>query len=161
MKQHTSHFYLLFLFHIGIFFSIFIISGSVIAENISDSVQCTVHLAHERNLLIQEDAVKPLPHCVMGYRILSSFAAFRNITQISRHHHIKYYDSLNFTDNAVLFQSHIINFADRVDIFINQDMEFPHVRRVFDCVGPSDGSRIAPPSVWPSASLNSVGVPDN
>ena len=76
----------------------------------------------ERNLLIQEDAVKPLPHCVMGYRILSSFAAFRNIAQIIRHHHIKYYDSLNFTDNAVLFQSHIINFADRVDIFINQDM---------------------------------------
>ena len=40
-------------------------------------------------------------------------------------------------------------------------MEFPHVRRVFDCAGPSDGLRLAPPSVWPSASLNSVGVPDN
>ncbi len=36
--------------------------------------------------------------------------------------------------------------------------QFLHMLRVFDCAGPSHGSRLAPCSVLPSASDNSVGV---
>jgi hypothetical protein len=38
--------------------------------------------------------------------------------------------------------------------------EFPHVHRVSDGAEPKDDSRLTPPSVLPSASVNSVGVPD-
>src|SRR5262249_36135978 len=38
--------------------------------------------------------------------------------------------------------------------------EFPRMLRVSDCAGSSGGSPIAPPSVWPSASHNSVGTPE-
>src|SRR5262249_38292456 len=39
--------------------------------------------------------------------------------------------------------------------------EFPRMRRVFDCAGPKAGSPVAPVMVWPSASLNSVGAPED
>jgi hypothetical protein len=38
--------------------------------------------------------------------------------------------------------------------------EFPRMLRVSDCAGSSGGLPIAPPSVWPSASHNSVGTPE-
>jgi len=38
--------------------------------------------------------------------------------------------------------------------------EFACMLRVCDRAGPVEGSRVAPSSVWPSASLNSVGAPD-
>ena len=38
--------------------------------------------------------------------------------------------------------------------------EFPRLRRVFDCAGSEIGLPVAPTSVWPSASENSVGTPD-
>jgi len=39
--------------------------------------------------------------------------------------------------------------------------ELLRMRRVFDRVESSGGSPVAPSSVWPSASLNSVGTPDS
>ena len=75
----------------------------------------------ERDMLIMEDVVNPGPHCKMGYRMLASFDAFKNIAQIIKHHHIKYQDSLNVEEGEILFQSHIIHLADRVDIFISPD----------------------------------------
>ena len=33
--------------------------------------------------------------------------------------------------------------------------------RVFDCAGSESGSPMTPPSVWPSASTNSVGTPED
>src|SRR5262249_6477786 len=39
--------------------------------------------------------------------------------------------------------------------------EFPRMRRVSDCAGPRAGSPVAPVMVWPSASLNSVGAPED
>ncbi|SIN80396.1 HD-GYP domain-containing protein [Halodesulfovibrio marinisediminis] len=75
----------------------------------------------ERDLLVQEDVVNPTPHCIMGHRMLESFDAFENIAQIIRHHHIRYQDSLDVQDGEVLFQSHIIHLADRVDVLINPD----------------------------------------
>lgn len=75
----------------------------------------------ERNMLIQEDVENPMPHCKMGYHMLSSFGAFKNIAQVIKHHHIKYEDSLTMEEGEVLFHSHIIHLADRVDIFISPD----------------------------------------
>lgn len=75
----------------------------------------------ERDLLVQEDVENPKPHCVMGHRMLKTFDAFENIAQIIKHHHIRYKDSLDIEDGEVLFQSHIIHLADRVDVLINPD----------------------------------------
>ena len=38
--------------------------------------------------------------------------------------------------------------------------ELLRMLRVYDRVGLVEGSRVAPPPMWPSASLNSVGAPD-
>lgn len=35
------------------------------------------------------------------------------------------------------------------------------MRRVIDCAGSEDGSPMSPPSVWPSASDNGVGTPED
>src|SRR5262249_10320018 len=38
--------------------------------------------------------------------------------------------------------------------------EFPRMRRVFDCAGSADGLPVAPPTVLPSAWVDSVGTPE-
>lgn len=73
----------------------------------------------ERDMLVKEDVMNPNPHCIMGHCMLASFDAFKNIAQIIKHHHIKYQDSLNVEEGEILFQSHIIHLADRVDILIS------------------------------------------
>lgn len=74
----------------------------------------------ERDMLIKEDVENPEPHCIMGYNMLSSSSIFANIAQIIKHHHIKY-NKVNNIDDEILFQSHIIHLADRVDILISHD----------------------------------------
>ncbi|MBS1169628.1 MAG: hypothetical protein H6R01_546 [Burkholderiaceae bacterium] len=75
----------------------------------------------ERNMLVQKDVENPKPHCVMGQRMLASFAPFKTISDIIKHHHIKYEDSLNMPEVEVPFESHIIHLADRIDILISPD----------------------------------------
>lgn len=75
----------------------------------------------ERNMLIQEDVNNPDPHCIMGYKMLAPFDIFKNVAQIIKHHHVKYEDSLKTTNEKILFASHIIHLADRIDIFINHE----------------------------------------
>lgn len=75
----------------------------------------------ERDMLLQEDVTNPQPHCIMGYRMLGSFDAFNVIAQIIRYHHIKYSESIHMSPGDVLFQSHILHLADRVDISISSD----------------------------------------
>lgn len=75
----------------------------------------------ERNMLFQEDVTNPDPHCIMGHRMLASFEIFKNIAQIIKHHHIKYTDSLQEEEGEILFASHIVHLADRVDILISTD----------------------------------------
>ncbi len=75
----------------------------------------------ERNMLIQEDVTNPKPHCIMGYRMLSTFEAFSDIAKIIKHHHIIYSESLRMPAGEVRFESHILHLADRVDIFISPD----------------------------------------
>ena len=75
----------------------------------------------ERDMLIKEDVANPTPHCIMGYRMLASFSAFKDIAQIIKHHHINYKDFLKITDEEILLQSHVIHLADRVDILISPD----------------------------------------
>ena len=75
----------------------------------------------ERDMLIQEDVTNPQPHCTMGFRMLSTFDAFVDIAQIIKHHHINYQHSQSMPVDEVLFQSHIIHLADRVDILISPD----------------------------------------
>ncbi len=75
----------------------------------------------ERDMLVKEDVINPSPHCIMGYRMLVSFDAFKSTAQIIRHHHIKYQDALKVEEEEILFQSHIIHLADRVDILISPD----------------------------------------
>lgn len=75
----------------------------------------------ERDTLIQEDVDNPSPHCLMGYKMLSSFELFADIARIIRHHHIKYEDLEKYHEE-IKFQSHIIHLADRVDIYISPDL---------------------------------------
>jgi len=49
--------------------------------------------------------------------------------------------------------------ADEISQFLLEELR--RMLRVFDRVGPVGNSRVPLPPVWPSASLNSVGVPDS
>ena len=90
----------------------------IIAASLHDIGAMSVQV---RDMLIQEDVHDPVPHCIMGHRMLISFDAFKEISKIIKHHHIKYEDSLNMEDGVVPFQSHIIHLADRVDIIVSPD----------------------------------------
>lgn len=90
----------------------------VIAASLHDIGALSIR---ERDMLIQEDVLNPEPHCVIGHCMLSSFKAFKSIAQIIKHHHIQYEDSLKIKNEKILFASHIIHLADRVDVMINQD----------------------------------------
>lgn len=75
----------------------------------------------ERDMLIKEDVEFPEPHCLMGYKMLSSFEAFKEVSQILKHHHIRYDDLKKYPEGEILFQSQIIHLADRVDILTLTD----------------------------------------
>lgn len=70
----------------------------------------------ERDTLIQADVDNPEPHCIMGYKMLSTFEVFKDIATIIKSHHIKNSDYLNH-NNDVPLASLIIHLADRVDIY--------------------------------------------
>lgn len=94
------------------------LSELVIAAALHDIGALSVQ---ERDMLIKEDVTNPDPHCKMGYKMLASFDVFKNIARIIKHHHIKYKDFLKEKEGEVLYASHIIHLADRVDILISQD----------------------------------------
>lgn len=73
----------------------------------------------ERDMLIQRDVLHPTPHCIMGYKMLSSCDLFTTIARIIRHHHIRYSDR-DITPDVPL-ESHILHLADRVDIHIDSN----------------------------------------
>lgn len=90
----------------------------VIAASLHDIGALSVQ---ERDMLIKEDVTNPEPHCLMGYNMLKSFDVFRDIAQIIKHHHIIYKDSLKMEEDEVLFASHIIHLADRIDVLISTE----------------------------------------
>lgn len=90
----------------------------VVAAGVHDVGALSVQ---ERDTLIKEDVENPTPHCIMGHRMLSTFGAFETIGQIIKHHHIRYGKSQDMEPGEVPFSSHIVHFADRVDILINPD----------------------------------------
>lgn len=94
------------------------LSQLVIAAAIHDIGALSIQ---ERDMLIQEDVNNPNPHCIMGYKMLAPFNIFKDVAQIIKHHHIKYEDSLKSTNNEILFVSHIIHLADRIDILTNHE----------------------------------------
>lgn len=73
----------------------------------------------ERDSLLIADVENPIPHCIMGHRMLASFDAFATIAQTIKHHHIVYEDCVKMPPGEVLLNSHIIHLADRVDIMIS------------------------------------------
>lgn len=75
----------------------------------------------ERDMLIKEDVENPEPHCIMGYRMLSSFEVFKDVAQTLKHHHIRFEDLGNYPPDEVLFVSQIIHLADRVDVLTLTD----------------------------------------
>lgn len=75
----------------------------------------------ERDMLIKEDVDFPEPHCIMGYKMLSTFDVFSVIAQIIRHHHIKFEDIKKHKQGEILYQSQIIHLADRVDVLTLTD----------------------------------------
>jgi HD-GYP domain-containing protein (c-di-GMP phosphodiesterase class II) len=89
----------------------------VVAASLHDIGALSVQ---ERDMLIQEDVVNPEPHCVMGYKMLSTFDMFIKSAEIIKHHHIRY-DKSGKVSEEVHPQSYIIHLADRVDILISQD----------------------------------------
>jgi len=90
----------------------------VVAASLHDIGALSVQ---ERDTLIQEDVDNPEPHCLMGYKMLSGFDMFSDISKIIRHHHVRYEDLGRYNED-VKFQSHIVHLADRVDIYISPDM---------------------------------------
>lgn len=90
----------------------------VVAASLHDIGALSVQ---ERDMLIQEDVVNPMPHCLMGYHMLKSFSVFKDIAQIIRYHHVVYEDSLDDKEDDIPFASHIIHLADRVDVLISAD----------------------------------------
>lgn len=75
----------------------------------------------ERDMLVREDVTNPGPHCLMGWRMISTFDAFEDIALILKHHHVHYDEAKTKEDGQVPFQCHIIHLADRVDVLINPD----------------------------------------
>lgn len=72
----------------------------------------------ERDALVSEDVINPNPHCIMAYKMLKSFEIFKDISMTLKHHHIKYNETdLHLDDISI--ESHIIHFADRIDISIS------------------------------------------
>ena len=94
------------------------LSQLVIAAAIHDIGALSIQ---ERDMLVQEDVNNPNPHCIMGYKMLAPFSIFKDVAQIIKHHHIKYEDSLKSTNDEILFVSHIVHLADRIDILINHE----------------------------------------
>jgi len=90
----------------------------IIAASLHDIGALSVQ---ERDMLIKEDVTNPQPHCLMGYHMLKSFDVFKDIAQIIKHHHIIYKDSLEMEEGEVLFASHIIHLADRVDVLLSTE----------------------------------------
>lgn len=88
----------------------------VIAASLHDIGALSVQ---ERDMLVQEDVENPKPHCIMGYKMLSTFEPFSNIAHIIRHHHVNYQEL--HTNADIPLESYIIHLADRVDIFISPD----------------------------------------
>ncbi len=89
----------------------------VIAASLHDIGALSVQ---ERDSLFVEDVENPLPHCVMGYNMLKPFDVFGDIAKIIRYHHIKY-EETDFVVGGVPIESHILHFADRIDILISPD----------------------------------------
>lgn len=90
----------------------------VIAASLHDIGALSVQ---ERDMLVKEDVLNPMPHCIMGYHMLASFDVFKSIAKIIKHHHVIYEDSLKVDENEVSLASHIIHLADRVDVLISPD----------------------------------------
>lgn len=76
----------------------------------------------ERDMLIQEDVEDPSAHCLMAYRILKDCELFKDIAKILRHHHIRY-DQIHLYEKELDFVSNIIHFADRIDIYLDPNIE--------------------------------------
>lgn len=86
----------------------------VVAASLHDIGALSVQ---EKNMLLEEDVKTPLPHCIMGYKMLETFEPFKDIATIIRYHHV---DFLESHDNAdIPLHSYIIHLADRVDILIS------------------------------------------
>ena len=93
------------------------LSNLVVAASLHDIGALSIQ---ERDMLIKEDVSNPTPHCEMGYKMLSSFEVFEDISKIIKHHHVKYSDYVNQNDNdEIPFESCILHLADRIDILIN------------------------------------------
>lgn len=91
----------------------------IIAASLHDIGALSVQ---ERDMLIQEDVTNPEPHCIMGYRMLSTFEVFDPISKIIKYHHIKYEDYLKMDNKEdVPFNCFIVHLADRVDVMISPD----------------------------------------
>lgn len=119
----------------------------VIAASLHDIGALSVQ---ERDMLIKEDVLNPKPHCIMGYHMLTSFEAFKNIAQIIKHHHIRYEDSLKMPKDEIPFASHIIHLADRVDISITaDDFILDQKNEIIDKIGKKAG-RVFHPDVFKS-----------
>ena len=88
----------------------------VIAASLHDIGALSVQ---ERDMLIQEDVENPNPHCIMGYKMLSTFEPFAEIAHIIKYHHVNYQAS--HADTSIPLSSYIIHLVDRVDIYISTD----------------------------------------
>lgn len=74
----------------------------------------------ERLEILRFEVENPERHAVIGYRLLSSFKPFTDISSLVRYHHTNF-ENKNLLDEHTFLKSNIINLADRVDISINQN----------------------------------------
>ncbi|MBN2617496.1 MAG: HD domain-containing protein [Spirochaetales bacterium] len=99
----------------------------LIAASIHDIGALSVN---ERDMLIEVDVKNPEPHCILGYKMLSSVDILNNIANIIRYHHVDYVAD-NLKNRNIPIQSYIIHLADRVDLSISPD---PFILNIKDSV---------------------------
>ncbi len=84
----------------------------VVAASIHDIGAITIR---ERDDLLSEEVQRPKDHCMMGFRMLESHSSFKDVAYVIKHHHI-HYDELATYNEEISFLSHVLHFADRIDI---------------------------------------------
>lgn len=84
----------------------------------------------DSQMLVSVDVEDPVPHSILGAKMLSSYNALNKISKIIRYHHIKYSEYEKKKD-LVPVESLILHLADRIEILLNSnDLALNQVLRV-------------------------------
>ena len=114
----------------------------------------------ERDLLIKMDVENPQQHEIIGSAMLKSFSPFKDISNIIRHHHIKWSDRQIIKDfSTIPRECFILHLADRIEILIDATKDIlPQVPRISTIINTHNGTTFAP---WCIEAFNKISVQEN